>query len=241
MNRAMPFSIHLNGIASIFHDRHLLQPPNDDSRELADLIGVLDLPTYSLGRQNKHLHMWHKYCMGRSGVEEVTGLPRSLIDLLASAMDDDIEERLLRWSCEPNEPVMCKIWEATQYAGLILIREYRVAHGLPLRPKTQSTASVVEHVLTLLQELRTGMDISVFGTIQAFLKPLVAVGSQPKSLTADDRAFIKECIVTLAGGSLSSYPYYEAVVIVLETLWASDGMHSLDHVVRELNFELGLF
>lgn len=241
MNRAMPFSIHLNGIASIFHERRMIQPPTDDARELAGLIGVLDLPTYSLGRQNKHLHLWHDFCMGQSGLEEVTGLPCSLVDLLASPMDDDIEERLLQWPGEPSEPVMSKIWEATQYAGLILVREYRTVHGLPLNPETQSSAFAVEHVLTLLQDLRAGMDVSAFGTTQAFLFPLVAAASQPKALTAENRAFIKECIVTLADGSLSNYPYYEAAVIVIERLWASDGTRSLDHITRELNFELGLF
>ncbi|KAF2622453.1 hypothetical protein BU25DRAFT_208960 [Macroventuria anomochaeta] len=118
MNRAMPFSIHLNGIASIFHQRHVLQSPTDESRELTGLIGVLDLFMHTLGRRNKNLHMWHKHCMSQSGVEEVMGLPCSLIKLLASPLDDDIEERLLQWPGELSEPVMCKIWEATQYAGL---------------------------------------------------------------------------------------------------------------------------
>lgn len=241
MNRAMPFSIHLNGIASIFHERHIAQPPTDDARELAMLIGVLDLPVYSLGRQTKHLNVWHDYCMGQSGLEEVTGLPCSLVDLLASPMDDDIEERLLQWPGEPNHPVMCKIWEATQYAGLILAREYRTIHGFPLNIETQSTSSTVRCVLTLIHELRMGMNTRAFGSTQAFFMPLVAAASQPKSLTADDRAFIRECLFTLADGTLSDYPYYEAASIVLERLWASDGTPSLDHITRELNFELGLF
>jgi hypothetical protein len=237
----MPFSIHLNGIASIFHQRHALQTPTYDSRELAALIGVLDLPTHSLGRQNEHLHMWRKHCMGQSGIEEVSGLPCSLLDLLASPNDDDIEKRLLQWSGEPGEPVMCKIWEATQYAGLIMVRELRSEQGLPTSTDTQSITSTVQHILVLLQDLRIRMDVCTFASTETLLFPLVGAGSQPTSLTADNRRFIRDCIVALADNSLSSYPYYEAVVLVLEALWASDGSRSLNQMTRDMDLELGLF
>ncbi|KAJ4987089.1 hypothetical protein SVAN01_07377 [Stagonosporopsis vannaccii] len=241
MNRAMPFSIHLNGIASIFHQRHVLQSPTDESRELAGLIGVLDLPTHSLGRKNTHLHMWNQHCMGQKGVEEVTGLPCSLIDLFASLMDDDVEERLLQWPGEPNEPVMCKIWEATQHAGLIRIRDLRSERNLPVNLSSQSTASAVQHVLDLLQDLRLRLDIGTFASIETLLFSLVAVGSQTRLLTAENRIFIKEGIVSLANHKVSYYPYYEAVLHVLERLWEGDGSKSLDHIAREMSFELGLF
>ena len=241
MNRAMPFSIHLNGIASIFHQRHALQSPTDDSRELAALIGVLDLPTHSLGRRNNHLHMWHKHCMGQSGIEEISGLPCSLLDLFASLLDDDVEERLLQWPGEPGEPVMCKIWEAAQYAGLLRIRELRSNLGLSISTDDQSTASIVQHVLVLLQDLRTRMDVHTSASTETLLFPLVGVGSQPRALTADNRTFIRECIVALADSLLSSYPYYDAVVHVLEVLWAGGGSKSLDQVTQEMSFELGLF
>ncbi|KAF9695656.1 hypothetical protein EKO04_006327 [Ascochyta lentis] len=241
MNRAMPFSIHLNGIASIFHQRQSLLSPAEDSKELASLIGVLDLPTHSLGRQNAHLNMWHKHCRGQAGVEEVTGLPCSLIDLFASPMDDDIEERLIQWPGEPSEPPMSKIWEATQYAGLLMIRQHRLDRGLFIKLDKLSNASTIEHTLTLLRDLRMRMDVGTSATTEALLFPLVAVGSQPKMLTTECREFIKEGIVLLADGSLGHYPYYKAVASLLETFWAGDGAISLDNVARELNLELGLF
>jgi hypothetical protein len=185
--------------------------------------------------------MWRKHCMGQSGIEEVTGLPCSLIDLLASPMDFDIEERLLRWPGKPNEPMMCKLWEATQYAGLIMIREFRLNQGLPRSPDTQPPASKVQHILSILQVLRSRMDDSTFEATEMLLFPLVAAGSQSTMLTTGNRSFLRECIVTLSGNSLSSYPYYQAVVRALETLWASDGSKSLDRVTRELGLELALF
>lgn len=239
----MPFSIHLNGIASIFHQRRVLQPPTDtdESRELAGLIGVLDLPTHSLGRQNKHLHMWKQHCMGQTGVEEITGLPCSLVDLLASHMDDDIEERLLQWPGEPNEPVMCKIWEATQHGGLIRIIALRREQGLHVSADTESSESAVRHVLELLQDLRLRLDVNTFASTETLLFPLVAVGSQAQLLTAEDRVFIKEGIIALADHRISSFPYYEAVLRVLEALWSGTGTNHIDQLAREMGFELGLF
>lgn len=241
MNRAMPFSIHLNGIASIFHQKNAEQAPTDDSQELAALIGVLDLPTHTLGRQNAHLYIWHKHCLGQSGTEEITGLPCSLIDLFASPMDDDIEERLLCWPGELSEPVMCKIWEAARYAGLIKIRQLRIDQGLPIHTKIYSTTSAVQNVLALLQDLRMRMDVDTFGATEALLFPLVAAGSQPTDLTTGHRTFIRECIIALANNSPSNYPYYGAVVNVLDILWASDASKSLDNITREMGLELGLF
>ena len=237
----MPFSVHLNGIASIFHQRHVLRSSTDDSKELAGLIGVLDLPTHSLGRQNKHLHMWREHCMGQSGIEEVTGLPCSLIDLFASQMDNGIEERLLQWPGEPGEPVMCQIWEATQHAGLIRIRDLCSDQGLPIKADAQSKAATLQHVLALLQNLRLGLNAETFASTETFLFSLVAVGSQATMLTMENRTFIKEGIIALANHTTSSYPYYDAVVYALETLWAGDGTKSLDHVTREMDLELGLF
>ena len=241
MNRAMPFSIHLNGIATIFHQRCALRVPTEDSRELAALIGVLDLPTHSLGRQNQHLHMWREHCMGQSGVEEVTALPCSLLDLFSSITDDDIEERLSRWPGEPHEPAMCRLWEATQLAGLIRIRDLRLDQGFSVRADAKSVVSTVRQILDLLQDLRMRLDPSTFATTDSLFFPLIAAGSQSSALTEDDRTFIKDCIVALSDGSLSSYPYYQAVVRVLDKLWASDGSKSLDKITREMGFELGLF
>lgn len=241
MNRAMPFSIHLNGIATIFHQRCALRVPTEDSRELAALIGVLDLPTHSLGRQNQHLHMWREHCMGQTGIEEVTALPCSLLDLFASTTDDDIEERLSQWPVEPNEPAMCRLWEATQLAGLIRTRDLRLDQGLPVRADAKSVVSTVRQILDLLQDLRMRLDPSTFATTDSLFFPLVVAASQPSALTEADRTFIKDCIVALSDGSLSSYPYYEAVVSVLDRLWASDGSKSLDNITREMGFELGLF
>ena len=74
-----------------------------------------------------------------------------------------------------------------------------------------------------------------------FFFPLVAVGSQPEHLTVVSRAFIRDGITALANDSTSCYPYYEAVLRVLEVQWAGDGTRSLDTIAKEMGLELGLY
>ncbi|KAF2999471.1 hypothetical protein E8E13_008365 [Curvularia kusanoi] len=233
--------MHMNGIANIFQHRFALQDPSDESRELAVLIGALDLPTHILGRQTKHLYMWQQHCTGQGGIEEITGIPCSLLDLFASPLDDDIEQRLLRWSGEPGEPVMCKTWEATQWAGLIRIRDIRMEHGLPINAVENTTRSVVQHILALMRDLRIRLDVNIFATTDMFFFPLVAIGSQPQYLSADNRMFIRDGISALANSSTASYPYYEAVLKLLEIQWAQGGTKSIDTIAKEMGLELGLY
>lgn len=233
--------MHMNGIASIFHQRFALQVPTDESRELATLIGALDLPTHVLGRQTKQLHMWHQHCMGQGGIEEITGVPCSLLDLFASPMDHEIEQRLLQWPGEPGEAVMCKTWEATQFAGLIRIRDLRLEQGLPVDTDKHPTATIVQHILDLMRDLRIRLDVNIFATTDIFFFPLVAVGSQAQFLTTENRAFIKDGITALANNSTGCYPYYDSVLKLLEALWAGDSTKSLESIAREMGMELGLY
>lgn len=179
--------------------------------------------------------------MGQRGIEEITGLPCSLIDLLASHMDDDIEERLLHWPGESHEPVMCKIWEATQHAALVRIRDIRKEQGLHVNEHVQSNACAVRHVLGLLRDLRLRLDIGTFASTETLLFPLVAIGSQATLLADEDRAFIKEGLAALANHAFGSIPYYKGVLHVLEALWMSNETISLDRITSDMGLELGLF
>lgn len=241
MNRAMPYTMHLNGIAGIFHQRFSSQSPSEESRELAALIGALDLPTHIVGRQTKNLNMWHQHCMGQTGLEEITGLPCSLLDLFASHSDHDIEQRLLQWPGEPGEPVMCKTWEATQYAGLIRVRDLRAAQGLPIDTEGISTSSLVQHVFALMRDLRMRLDVNIFATTDIFFLPMLAVGSQAKFLTEDQRVFVREGISALSNHTNGGSPYYDSALHVLERLWAGDVTRSVEYVAKEMGLELGLY
>lgn len=50
-------------------------------------LGVFDLDNFIAGRTSPRLNIWLKYCMGRGGFDPITGLPYSMIDMLARASD----------------------------------------------------------------------------------------------------------------------------------------------------------
>lgn len=237
----MPWTIHLNGIAGIFLQDSNVDPQSEEAIELAALIGVLDLPTHTLGRQTKHLHIWHKYCLHKVGPEELTGIPCSLIHLLASAFEPDIEDRLLNWPNEHVDPLSGQLWNATQHGGLIMVREFRRDQGLPITHGENVVANSVKQIMANVRELRPKLDRNIAVNWDSLLFPLVAAGSQFKFLTYEDREIIKECVASLSTGAVTSWPYYRAAITVLETLWASDGTRSINQVTRDLGLELALF
>ena len=73
-------------------------------------------------------------------------------------------------------------------------------------------------------------------------RPLFIVGLTYERECAFDYLYSAACtcLVALADRSRGRYPYYEAVVLVLATLWAENGTRALDHVTREMSFRLGL-
>jgi hypothetical protein len=220
--------MHLNSIAGILQDQGVLETsPTEEWRELITSMGVLDLPTHTLGRRGKHLHLWYKHCQNEHGIDESTGLPCSLIHLLASVLEPDVEDRLIQWPGWPGDSTTSMVWDATRYAGAIMVRVYRKHHDLPVNQDPHFVAMSVHMVMMNLRELRICIDRDTWSHSSMLLFPLVAAGSQTELLTLEDQAFIKDCIIALSGGSLNDWPYYQAVLKALETFWTADG-HIMD-------------
>ena len=105
-----------------------------------ETISVLDFPNFVLGRMSPSRGLWvrfrklqatwdHRY---DGGVEPVTGLPRTLLDLLTSdplENDDNSqtrEELLWNWFGETGAELwQCQLWDCYKYAGILAIRHQR--------------------------------------------------------------------------------------------------------------------
>ncbi|RSL66478.1 hypothetical protein CEP53_003342 [Fusarium sp. AF-6] len=82
-------------------------------------MGVMDLPTLVRGRRTVTLGIWSRYrasqdgsSNGRTtGVEIVTGLPRSLLDIFAEIQTERADELLLMW---PD--ALCETCRRPQYS-----------------------------------------------------------------------------------------------------------------------------
>ncbi|KAL2848176.1 hypothetical protein BJY01DRAFT_246501 [Aspergillus pseudoustus] len=65
------------------------------------------MDTWIVGQRSKPLHVWANWCMGRQGIEPITGLPQPLIDLLARLsrledVTDELRQFLAGLSCGSN-------------------------------------------------------------------------------------------------------------------------------------------
>ncbi len=80
--------MHLRGMYTILRMHDVEGPQKHQERgafraHLFEVMGIMDLPTFSIGRRHPHLGFWRRYCCkGKSpaeietGVEVVTGLPK---------------------------------------------------------------------------------------------------------------------------------------------------------------------
>lgn len=85
---------------SIAQSPLVFQPNHQDS---LDILGGLDMDAWILGRQSAPNHVWARHCSGQPGIERITGLPRSLLDLIAQAsLLLDVNEDLQSWELEKD-------------------------------------------------------------------------------------------------------------------------------------------
>lgn len=82
----------------------------------------MDIPCFTLNRRTKSLGLWRRYVGPReiSGIEETSGLPYSLITILADLGSPQAEDALLQWPGELGEQyVQLHLWDAFRYAAVL--------------------------------------------------------------------------------------------------------------------------
>lgn len=109
-------------------------------RQQMETISVLDFPNFVLGRVSPSRGLWNRFRKLQSswddrydgGVEPVTGLPRTMLDLLAfnpldiNEITDQCEEKLWNWNGQTSASLwVCQLWDCYRYAGILAIRHQR--------------------------------------------------------------------------------------------------------------------
>lgn len=102
MLQGVPWSMHLNFIdewfiKSVEKERFLSLTPY--GHYAVETLGVMDLPTFVIGRQPLSRGVWQRYrkCQPvsqqerKGGIEPVSGVPRSLLDLFSRIEEPNIE------------------------------------------------------------------------------------------------------------------------------------------------------
>ena len=127
----LPWTMHLQGMYNILQSHGVENfPAHQDTpfrMHLFEVMGVMDMPTFTIGRQTPSIGVWRKYCRNAGGrgedVEQVSGLPRSLLDIFSCIDAGTTEETFLDWPGEPGTFLQCHLWEAFRLAGLLACRQ----------------------------------------------------------------------------------------------------------------------
>ncbi|KAM0552441.1 hypothetical protein ACHAPJ_008002 [Fusarium lateritium] len=106
----------------------------------------MDLPSMVIGRTNPPIGIWKLlrrlqdgHRDGRvDGIEVVSGLPRSLLDIFAGMTDNDpeyTEGRFWSWPGQIGEYLQCHYWDCWRLSGILEVRRRqrmeRKARGIP--------------------------------------------------------------------------------------------------------------
>ena len=233
MNRAVPWTVHLNGIAAILEQQKLYTYPNRQVKDYTSFLGILDLPIHTLGRKTPLRNIWYGYCRFQQGVDVVTGLPYSLVDLLSAIDEPGVVTMLTGWTMEDGSALQRKVWDVVRHAAIIV--------GMDLHRRHLLDGPQVRCVINLLLDLKAEIADEACQIRTTLLFPLVTVGTHPSSLTGNDKRYIIDCISDLADGSLDRYPYYKGAVRILQELWYCGEGRSAEHIARDLDLEQSLF
>ncbi|PLB50117.1 hypothetical protein P170DRAFT_380493 [Aspergillus steynii IBT 23096] len=132
----LPWTMHLHGIHTILQHQGLDTQYRQQSpfrSHLHEVMGVMDLPSFAIGRQNPPLGFWRRYCRNRGGIDDVevvSGLPRSLLDIFSCVGEGGAtEEDFWDWPGSQGSFLQCQLWEAYRLAGMLTVR-YAQLHGL---------------------------------------------------------------------------------------------------------------
>lgn len=149
--------------------------PHDQLRHPAvdvvlEAIAVMDLPTFVRGRATRNFGIWAQMRASRAsdsggeragGVETMTGLPRTLLDIFATIEEDSSEQAFLVWPGEVGEVPFCHLWEAYRLAGVLVGRRLRESIrqppgggcGTPAGPPSPAADVLVGRLVAALDAL----------------------------------------------------------------------------------------
>ncbi|KAL5049093.1 hypothetical protein BDW71DRAFT_195570 [Aspergillus fruticulosus] len=213
---------------------------------LLEVMGVVDLPTFAIGRQNPYLGFWRQYCRNRStidssgeyDVEVVSGLPRSLIDIFSSINAGATEEDFWNWPGARGSFLQCQLWEAYRLAGTLDQGQKR--------PTLPSAAVILTRLLSCVDAIyRASLEPEAKDilTINAIPYPVFVAGLQTNILEKEPslKEYIRKILIVTAEGPFWN-KQYRLLLNLLEEYWTyPSGTVNIHEIARARQIEPGLF
>lgn len=122
-----------------------LFPQSKNAHRIGDLeyrfsleaMAIMDIPTFVRGRDTPTLGIWGFLRSAQKasstglvgGVESVSGLPRSLLDIFGRMAHEDVEEALADWEGHEGSIPHVHLWEAFRLSGILLSRRHKRTHS----------------------------------------------------------------------------------------------------------------
>ncbi|KAF5686674.1 hypothetical protein FDENT_5677 [Fusarium denticulatum] len=142
--QGIPWTAHLNHMMWVYH----LFPQSKNAHLIGDLeyrfsleaMAIMDIPTFVRGRDTPTLGIWGFLRAAQKasstglvgGVESVSGLPRSLLDIFGRMAHDDVEKGFANWEGHEGSIPHVHLWEAFRISGILMARrQKRTLAGSP--------------------------------------------------------------------------------------------------------------
>ncbi|KAK2043440.1 hypothetical protein LZ31DRAFT_498998 [Colletotrichum somersetense] len=155
--QARPFTIYLHLIADLYHlqtDMGRLLPTADHDptvHHTIEVLSIMDMGPLVIGRMTPSMGIWRHlrkvqdgWQGGRiGGIEVVSGMPRTLLDVLADIGNSDtqeIEARLWAWPGEVGLSSQCILWDCWRYTAVLDVRRMDRKKN-----KMMTSAEAVQH------------------------------------------------------------------------------------------------
>ncbi len=121
-------------LAGLADDQEPATPPPDDSTyHVLEAIAVMDLPDFVFGRQTACIGMWKRLREHQrratgtlpGGVEMMTALPRTLLDIFARVHEPAAQFDFWHWSGDEGHLLQAAFWDVWRFCGILLARRSR--------------------------------------------------------------------------------------------------------------------
>jgi hypothetical protein len=262
--RGFPWTLHLQGMHNILQEcglDFLLQQDPSSRKHLLEVMAVMDLPTFTIGRRTPYIGLWSRYCRdrdGSKGIELVSGLPRSLLDIFSGIGHNTLEEDFWNWPGEPGDFLQTYQWEAHRLAGIMTVRRCRAyviqsgrkwggfEIGVPENPSRRlpTTEVLVTRVLANLDAIRRGCkepEAKHSLTMNGINYPLFMTGLELNIMNSHPewKQLIRDCY---CGSRRKEFEMGDRLQLtLLEQFWhKNDATIDVNDLARNIEWELGL-
>ncbi|KAF5568688.1 hypothetical protein FNAPI_61 [Fusarium napiforme] len=145
-----------------------------------EAMAIMDIPTFVRGRDTPTLGIWGFLRSAQKaspsglvgGVESVSGLPRSLLDIFGRMAHDDVEKDFADWEGHEGSIPHVHLWEAFRISGILMSRRQKQTQ--PSSPSNEMLLCRLVATLDALYETRKREEYAHILATNSMLYPYTA-------------------------------------------------------------------